>query len=234
MSNESSPTKFELRGVNWIRAGVKSIPYVGEALDELVYGRLDEARWARVEQSLSELGEIMRDRGIPAERANSEQFGRLLEDVVPAIGRAQSEGKRERLRSLLVNAVWMEADNPEWESARVAAELFAPLDFSAVEILAALARLNAREGAAAAVVRVPVEPARCAVVVEGSSSVELSYGIHVVEQGYRQLTNASARLVVAGAHGHNEYQNVALTALGDFVIRWTTLDEPDDDRTQSA
>ena len=54
---------------NWMRASVKAIPYLGPTLDEIIYGRVEEARWSRVEQSLCELGELMKQQGIPAAAA---------------------------------------------------------------------------------------------------------------------------------------------------------------------
>jgi len=90
---------------NWRRASVKLIPYIGGALDELVFGQIDEYRWRRLELTLTELGEMMQERGISASKARTEDFGALLEIVGPATSRASDKDKRRLLRDLLLNAV---------------------------------------------------------------------------------------------------------------------------------
>lgn len=49
---------------DWLRATSKAIPYINDTLDELLFGRLEEAR--RMELVLSEIARIMQVRGIPA------------------------------------------------------------------------------------------------------------------------------------------------------------------------
>src|SRR5437870_1643655 len=113
---------------NWVRAGVKLVPYIGDALDELIYGRIDEARWQRCERTLGELAEMMKQRQIPPSAIKKEAFGELLEIVAPAASRAMSEEKRRLLRDLLLNAVTLPEGHTAWESARLAARLIAGLE----------------------------------------------------------------------------------------------------------
>ena len=226
---------------NWVRAGIKGIPYIGSSIDELMYGQLDEIRWRRLEDTLGELAEAMRSLGIPADETAKEEFGRLLEDVAPAVAGSTSQQKRRLLRDLLLNAVRLESADPQWESARLAADLLSPLSYAAVEVLAALHRLDSRESGKLAELRLPAPPDRPVVVLEDESQppIEMSYERFVVDEGYRQLTETSARrLVVAGAHGRNKYEHIGLTELGTFVIEWAvdadTVDEVDDTATANG
>ena len=77
----------------WKRAGLKLVPYIGDALDELVLGHVDEARWDRLNQTLSELGESMHRLEIPADAVKKEDFAQLLEVVAPAVGRTNRVGR---------------------------------------------------------------------------------------------------------------------------------------------
>lgn len=148
-SNDSSTlpvqTETERIGTNWRRAAVKLLPHVGSALDELLFGRLNDSRWTRLETTLKELGEMMEARQIPPENALSEDFGGLLETTGPIIGRTTSEKKRSMLRDLLLNAVSLPPTDPKWESARMAGDLLSALEPPSLAIVAALHQLNARD-----------------------------------------------------------------------------------------
>jgi hypothetical protein len=210
---------------NWARAGVKVIPYVGEALDELVFGRLDEVRWNRLEQSIRELGEIMKEREIPADEVQKEEFGRLLEEVAPSIASTTSDEKRRFLRDLLVNAVSLPAKDPKWESARVAADMIAKLEDPALELLAAFVRLDARGKQFAELWRPVGGKGPILALVGAAKSIEFAYDWFVMDQAYRQLTETSARrLVISGAQGSTKYEHLALTPLGEFVVDWAASD----------
>ena len=132
-----SSTSIEGSGPNWRRAVVKLLPYIGSALDELIFGGLDNSRWVRLETTLKELGEMMEARQIPPENAQSEDFGGLMEATGPAIGRTTSEDKRSLLRDLLLNAAALPPSDPEWESARMAGELLSALEPPSLSIIGA-------------------------------------------------------------------------------------------------
>lgn len=89
--------------VNAVRAILKGIPYLGESLNQFIFGRLDELRFKRFESTLTEIAERLkesrRDHGV-----DSEQFINLLEAVAPHLVRAIDDEKRERFRDLLLNA----------------------------------------------------------------------------------------------------------------------------------
>jgi hypothetical protein len=205
---------------NWARAGVKVIPYIGEALDELLFAKADEARLNRIEQTLAELGEMLRAHGVPADEVNKEEFAGLLEALGPVISRATSEQKRRFLRDLLFNSVQLKTGEVEWESARLAGELIAPLEAPALAILAALNQVKGK-----ALIR-PTEGGSSAEVAAGgpNGTVSLPYPWLVVDQAYRQLSeNSSARLVVLGGRGSHGVETW-LTDLGQFVLRWAQAD----------
>jgi hypothetical protein len=208
---------------NWLRAGVKVIPYVGDALDELLYGRLEEARWNRLEYTLEALGSMMKERQIPPEEIKKEEFGRLLEGVAPHIARATNEIKTTMFRDLLLNAVTLAPADVQWESARLAGDILSDLDYAALEILAALSKLGARDGGPKVDVIIPPEGIPAVELRENRDRrICLSYNRFVVDRGYKQLTDSSARLVILGGHGLDRYEHVTLTPLGEFVIDWCT------------
>ena len=212
---------------NWARAAVKSIPYIGGSLDELIYGRGNEARWRRIESLLADLGRQMEALGIPPEAVEREEFGDLLEVVAPAARRTGSEDKRRMLRKVLLNASALETGNPDWEAARLAAELVSDLEPPALAVLAALDRMGtkstgrielARDGEMAEV-RWNRSPQS-----EGGpvfrKRIPIPYDWLVVEHAYRRMSVSYPRLVQAGAHGRDVYQGMGLMPLGSLVIRW--------------
>jgi len=213
---------------DWARAGLKLVPYIGDALDELVYGRVDDARWERLHRTLGELGEMMEARDILADQVLKEDFAQLLEVVAPAAGRTTSEEKRRLLRDLLLNAVQLADGAAEWESAHLAADLILGLEPPALAILAGLAhvrshgdgkaQLRAAEGGNSAEL-VPIEPP--------GTAIRLNYKWLVVDQAYRKLSSAPARLVVAGGRRTDGIDATWLTDLGEFLIEWATAKPPE-------
>jgi hypothetical protein len=125
------------------------------------------------------------------------------------------------LRDLLINAVRLTPGDVEWESVRLAGSILNTLDCAALEILAALAKLGARDGGPKTDVVIPANgPAYVELRDNRDQRVPLSYNRFVVDQAYRQLNDTKARLVIVGAHGRDRYEQAALTALGEFVIDW--------------
>jgi len=204
--------------VNWRRAGIKLIPYIGSSLDEVLYGQLHEMRWQRLERTLSELGAMMEAREIPAEAINNENFGALLELVGPAAACAVEEDRRILFRDLLLNASQLPPSDPEWESARLAAELVAELDTPALAIMAGLDRAGAR-GEETAYLQRNGDTAQ--IRYGEDETIDLHYNWFVIEKAYRHLSmDFAPRLVVAGAHGKYTYEKIAITAFGEFLVDW--------------
>lgn len=208
------------------RAGVKALPYIGSALDELFFGHLNDIRWARLEKTLAELDQMMRERKIPPNSISNEDFASLLENVGPSAGITTSERKRCFLRDLLLNTTGFCHGDAEWESARFAADLIEKLDAPALEILeilAALQKLGIR-GSVKANLKKKGDIGCIEVTETNDSTVTLNYHWLVLEQAYRSLSANQPRLVIAGSHGRDTYEKIALTEVGDFLINWCTAD----------
>ena len=225
----------QLTRPNWARAAIKAVPYIGDALEELAYGRLDEARWSRWEQTLQEIGTMMKERQIPPDEVKKEEYSQLLEIVAPVASRDTTEHKRRLLRDLLLNAVTISPGDAAWESARLVAQLIAELEVPSLVILSALASVGAR-GKAKAELRAidDGKSAEIALTSPAGPSVALPYDWLVVEQAYRRVSSAPARLVIAGAHAVDKYEQLALTDLGEFLVNWATAAPIDPSEPTSA
>ena len=226
MSKETSgvPAKIDSQtpapATNWPRVGVKIIPYIGSSLDELFYGRGEEARWRRVEGLLTDLGEAMKQRGITAEEIEKEDFGGLLGIVGPVASRSTSEEKRRMLRNLLLNAVTVEAGSATWESARLAAELIADLEAPALAIISGLDRLGAC-GDTRADLALAKDGAggQLRLKADDTALIEIDFDWLVVDHEYKKISS-EPRLVKAGSHPEDRYEGIALTRLGEFLVKW--------------
>jgi hypothetical protein len=214
---------------NWIRAGVKLVPYIGDALDELIYGRIDDARWQRFERTLSELAELMKQRQIPPSEVNREAFGELLEIVAPAASHATTDEKRRLLRDLLLNAVTLPEGHTEWESARLAARLIAGLEVPEIAILVGLDKIGARGNSHAELRAVGPSSCELALTERVGASVPLPFKWLVIDQAYRRVSSAPARLVISGPGAVKRYTHLALTELGEFVVDWARAGQVDAD-----
>lgn len=127
---------------NAIRASLKAIPYIGSSLDQLIFGNLEELRWKRVEKTLREVADMMKEYRIPKTRVTDENFGNLLEFITPGIGRAINEDKRKRFRDLLLNSTKISSDDSEWEKANLSAKYLNEIDAPGLALLAAMHRLT--------------------------------------------------------------------------------------------
>jgi len=220
-------TAERARDVDWRRAVLKGIPYLGDSLDEVLYGALEQARWDRVERTLAELAENMRAQEIPPDAVKKEEFANLLEDVAPDLARATGETKRVAFRELLLNASQIEPGAPQWEEARLAHELLARLSLPALEILAGLSKLGVA-GEPGAIVRSLPGGASSEVVLRADESarVRLDHGWTVTSQALRELLEPERQLVLSGGYGAG-YKKTGLTGLGEFLVRWTLSARPD-------
>ena len=240
--NESKPVQLtrQDRNRNAIRAGLKLTP-VGQAFEQLVYGKLDEARWKRLEDTLAELRDMMKDRNIPDKEIEKEEFTNLFTDVVPLIREATNEDKRRRLRSLLLNAVKIPEGDKEWESARLAAVWLQEIDGPGLEVLAGLV------WATDMIQPVSGDPPDCLIMLEsepeprfafrdsdnkefesqrtqGASASFIRYDWPVIEESVGKLIEL--RLITGKSTlGGWRFNNVELTHRGKFLVRWVLRDE---------
>jgi hypothetical protein len=126
------------RNKNAVRAGLHLIPYIGQTLDRLIFGNLEELRWRRVEATLRELADTMKVRNIPAEAVATEHFVNLLEKIAPALGRATHEDKRQRFRDLLLNATQIHDSDWQWQEADLAARLLTVIEAPGLALIASI------------------------------------------------------------------------------------------------
>jgi hypothetical protein len=133
----------EERRQNLVRAFVKLIPYAGEAIDQLSFGALEELRQKRVEQTLSEILEMLHRQ--QREPARTEEMANLLERAIPKVARAANEDVRQRFRDLLANAATVNADDARWAQVNLCEQLLAELDAPALALLVQLARYDGAE-----------------------------------------------------------------------------------------
>ena len=207
--------------VNAARALLKGVPYVGDSLDQFIFGPLQERRMRRIEVTLSEVASALGPQG--SMLLVQEQFVNLLEAVAPSLSRTTDEAKRERFRDLLKNAGQLTPNDPKWDEASLAAELLEELDGPALAILAAITRCNDPHGGKLTIASRPV-----AQVFEGDFNYDapgspqqlLPYEWIVVEFWARELK--SKQLIwYSSMDARGGFGGLRLAPLGDFLIRWT-------------
>lgn len=205
----------------WGEGFVSLIPYVGSLVTKVSFGAWAERRVNRIERTLAEVVQTVGEE--TARAADNESFINLLEKVLPEIGRAVDEEKRQRFRDLLTNAAELTEDSSEWGATALAAELLKDIDTPGLAILAGMAQLD--EGETCLLTAFPqpqvlrgVKSKDFAPDNPGEPQHVIPYEWPVVEYWYRQLS--SRRLVAAGAHGRDTFENTKLTDLGRFLVKW--------------
>jgi hypothetical protein len=199
---------------NTMQAFLKAIPVIGESLNQFIYGAFADLRMKRMEQTLREIGEALRNGG----RVDTEEFVNLLEKTLPIIPRAASERKRRFFRDLLINAAKNEPDSPRWADADLAADLISEIDPPGLAILAALGHCQQTRQ------YVEREPTPRVYDEENQTNAagrfyEIGYGWPVVEEWVWRLKEK--RLIGLGsAASGGGFGGVYLTALGRFVVEW--------------
>jgi hypothetical protein len=207
--------------VNAVRAILKGIPYLGETLDQFIFGRLDELRFKRFESTLTEIAAMLKESKRDP-RVDSEQFVELLEAITPSLVRATRNEKRERFRDLLLNAATLPPDSAEWEKAKLAGQLLAELEAPALAVLASVAHYIGAQPAS--IVSLP----RPQVVNQESFSWDspspgllvIDFDWSVVEEWMRRLREK--RLIGFQSHdARGGFGGVYLTELGKMLVEWT-------------
>lgn len=117
---------------------LKGVPVVGNSLDHLIFGSLQELRLKRVEKTLKEMGEKIEALGSQHLIDDNEDFAKLLEDVIPKIGRSTRENKRVAFRNLLVNAARVSPEHNDWDRIAIVSQLLDQIDYPGMEILSSL------------------------------------------------------------------------------------------------
>lgn len=227
--SESTGTSVRLtkdeRNVNALRALAKLLPLVGDSLDQLAFGPIDELRAKRVEQTLVEID--LRLASLGQQSARAEELASLLEKNIPRIARATSEDARSRFRDLLINAAPIQANDSRWSQAELAGEILAELAPAAMAILAQLAARGKRT------VSWIVSSPSPQVVPEGfdwdnpeMGNLPIGYAWPVVSEWVTRLREK--RLIGLGSSdARGGFGAVQLTELGEMLVDWTVAEKGD-------
>jgi hypothetical protein len=210
--------------VNAIRAVLKGIPYLGETLDQFIFGRLDELRFKRFESALTEIAERLKESN-RCSRVDSEQFVNLLETVAPNLVRATEKEKRECFRDLLLNAATLEQSSAEWEKAKLAGQLLTELEAPALAIITSLAHYVEKHPAFIVSLPSPqvVNPDTFSWESPMLSLLAIQYDWPVVEEWTHRLREK--RLIgFSSSDARGGFGGVFLTELGKMLVEWTVGD----------
>jgi hypothetical protein len=201
-------------------AGLMAIPIVGPSFAHYVSASLTELRLKRVEVTLKEVAEML-----GSEKAKSvinEKFVNLLENILPDLGRATDEEKRQRFRDLLINAAELAPQSNGWEEAHLAAGLLKKIGTPGLVILSELAKLDKGETATLASRPVPQ-------LARGSSfdydnppapQRRIPFDWQVVDYWTQQLRENGLLLFRSG-DARGGFGNIYLTERGWFLVKWT-------------
>lgn len=212
------------RNQNALRALCKLIPSIGEGLDQLIFGSLDELRSQRIERTLDEVLQLLAHQNLRP--AQSEEFANLLERALPRISRATSEEVRVRFRDLLTKSATIPAgQDDKWAQASIAEELLSELEAPGLAILAARARFKE---ARAFLYSKP----QCQFLTEDQFKEidsqdnarlvvdPIPYSWPVIEEWVRRLE--ARRLIFIGSRdARGGFGDLVLTALGKMLVEWT-------------
>lgn len=198
---------------------IKAIPFAGESLSTFIFGPLAELRWKRVEKTLKEIDEAVKN--LPNASVVSEEFAGLIEQVGPQVARSVSEERRIVLKNLLLNAATIPAGRPKWDEAALMAEIVRETDTPGLNVLAALSQCTNQSN------YVSCNPSSR--VYDGGTEwkkptdvyFELPYEWTVVEEWCYRLKER--RLIGFNSGDHNGgFGGVYLTPLAKRLVAWTT------------
>jgi hypothetical protein len=215
------------RNMNAARALLRLIPSVGDSIDQLAFGALDELRQKRVEQMLEEI--LGRLDAISQPPSKAEEFANLFESALPQIARAVDDNQRARLCDLLTNAAVLPPGDARWAEANLCARLIAELDPPSLATIAQIARYDGPSPAA--LVSAPTSQ----VVSEASfdwshpsaGPWQIGYVWPVVEECARRLRDK--RLISFTSHNgtNGAFEGVYLLPLGSLLVGWAVSDAAD-------
>jgi hypothetical protein len=217
----TSLSKSEIAS-NVIKAALQCAPYIGPALDTLIFGHLDELRMKRFEETLREIDDELARAGVKIHRLG-ENYANLLEHTLPGLVRAVNDDKRKRFRDLLTNAAPL-SDDSEWEEVFFSSDLLGKIESPGLAILAGAAKGTSELFS----IRGDGEPQ----VWDGSHNEDrnanlnrphypLGYLWPIIEEWAHRL-NQMRLLGTGGARGDNEWPDCYLMPLAKLFIKWTT------------
>ena len=222
---EEKPDSLTTRDhlVNTSQGILKGIPYIGSSLEHFIFGPLTELRMRRIESTLTEIAEALKDSDA-ANCVSNEQFVNLLEAVTPDLSRATDQQRRQRFRDLLLNAAKLPPESSEWSEATLASELLREIDAPGLAILAAVAR--ASKPYPLTLTSLP-EPQ----LYEDEFDYDnpsgpqhpLNYDWTVVEEWARRLKEMRL-LSFQSSNARGGFGGVQFGPLGKFLVRWVIAD----------
>jgi hypothetical protein len=208
-------SKVEKRNLTF-QAILKGVPYIGESISHLIYGRLDELRWKRIEKTLNEVAEEIKKCGVSPEI--NERFVNILEQSLPLIAKETIERKRLAYVSFLVNSANVKSDEKE-EEAKFISEILNELPSVALTILAGANRAKG----SFSIVSHPKPQIFAGKFNESNIEdqgvfYELNYQWPIVEEWARRLKER--RCITYGSHGRYGYHGGAIMPLGKLINDW--------------
>lgn len=200
------------------QALLKGIPYIGEALNHLIYSRLDEIRWSRVESTLKEISEKLEEKSIPPNF--NDRFVNFLEELLPVISKETIEEKRKSYVEYLINTSTIQSDDEE-EEAKIVLNILKEISYPGLAILAG-AKIGSEKGQVA-FVSYPKPQVFFGKFDESNLDknelcYELKFNWPIVEEWTRRLRER--RLIIYGSHGKYGYYGGGITELGKIVVNW--------------
>jgi hypothetical protein len=218
-SSEVAPIAATDHARNVGRALVRGLPYVGSALEQLLFGLADEIRWRRLEAVLTEFSDHLKRAGATAPTA--EEFATLFERVAPSLAREPSPDRRERFRDLLLQAATIPTNAPAWSDVDLAATLLIETAAPGLAIIAAVARSKFSQPSLVALPAPQLVDELFFLWENPVLGGELvPYEWPVVEEWARRLKER--RLLAYQSHdARGGFGRVSLTSLGNHLVRWS-------------
>jgi hypothetical protein len=134
------------RDLNAIRAGLKLIPVVGEALEQLYFEKGAEARQRRLDATLQEVLDQLKKQNLDGEAERNvegnEDFATFFSEAAQPISRSTNEDKRQRFRDLLFNSMLIPPGDSGWEDSMYCLELLQKIDVAGLYTLAMIVRAD--------------------------------------------------------------------------------------------
>jgi hypothetical protein len=230
------------RDLNAIRAGLKLLPGVGEALDQLLFGKGEEARQRRLHSTLEEVVDKLKERGLNSEVEGNEDFATFFSAAAQPISRSTSEDKRQRFRDLLFNSMLIPSGDPGWEESMLCLELLQKVDSAGLYTLATLAQADRAEallglfedGNVPQWLLVPKtdrtpRQRRGIPVDEVGTYRELKYDPVLIFKSidslkYETKLVSDRKFHVIRGNSETEVEFWSLTLLGRFLVKWAVAD----------
>lgn len=230
-------------GLNALQAALLGVPVVGASFERLLFGHAAEARMKRIETTLMEVAQRLAKQGAAPPIDENEDLANLIEQVIPALGRATSETKRAMFRELLCQASTIPANDPQWEEANLAAKTIEGMTPFALEVVAAVHRCTTPE-ANACCIRYNETKHQHEVGLMNHDD-EFSIANPFVDQtpivvltrqpGYivtKTLDDLASAEILSHSGSFRLFRDVILQDLGEVLVDWAMEDDsPDEERS---